>query len=88
VWVKAMSEKNNISIYILAGIIVSGFFALLGLLLFHPLPPDSSGVIFMLFGALSAAFGAVVQYFFGSSKGSADKTELLNKASQPTPPKG
>ena len=70
-------NKKDIAIYILAGLIVIGFFALLTLLLFRTLPEDSSGVIFMLFGALSAAFGAVVQYFFGSSKGSADKTELI-----------
>ena len=65
--------------YLLAVVIVAGFFTLLGLLIFRQLPEDSSGVIFMLFGALSAAFGAVVQYFFGSSKGSADKTELLSR---------
>jgi len=31
----------------------------------------------MLFGALIGDFGAVIQYFFGSSKGSQDKTKLL-----------
>lgn len=72
-------NKKDIAIYILAGLIVIGFFALLTLLLFRTLPEDSSGVIFMLFGALSAAFGAVVQYFFGSSQSSADKTALLTK---------
>lgn len=72
-------NKKDIAIYILAGLIVIGFFALLTLLLFRTLPEDSSGVIFMLFGALSAAFGAVVQYFFGSSQSSADKTTLLAK---------
>ena len=30
-----------------------------------------------LFGTLSAAVAGVVQYFFGSSKGSADKTAML-----------
>lgn len=72
-------NKKDIAIYILAGLIVIGFFALLTLLLFRTLPEDSSGVIFMLFGALSAAFGAVVQYFFGSSQSSSDKTALLAK---------
>ena len=74
-----MNNKKDIAMYVLAGLIVTGFFALLTLLLFRTLPEDSSGVIFMLFGALAAAFGAVVQYFFGSSKGSADKTELISK---------
>ena len=66
-------------LYILATVIVIGFFVLLWFLIFNPLPPDSTGVIFMLFGALSAAFGAVVQYFFGSSTGSADKSEVIAK---------
>lgn len=79
------TKTNSIAKYILASIIVIGFFSLLALLLFQPLPPDTSGVIFMLFGALSAAFGAVVQYFFGSSVGSADKTEILSKASAVKP---
>ena len=73
------NQSNYIAKYILASIIVIGFFSLLGLLLFQPLPPDTSGVIFMLFGALSAAFGAVVQYFFGSSQSSADKTDIMVK---------
>lgn len=79
------TKTSYIAKYILASIIVIGFFSLLALLLFQPLPPDTSGVIFMLFGALSAAFGAVVQYFFGSSVGSADKTEILSKASAVKP---
>lgn len=79
------TKTNSIAKYVLASIIVIGFFSLLALLLFQPLPPDTSGVIFMLFGALSAAFGAVVQYFFGSSVGSSDKTEILAKASAVKP---
>ena len=33
--------------------------------------------LLILIGSLGAAFGAVVNYFFGSSKGSADKNQLL-----------
>jgi uncharacterized membrane-anchored protein len=73
-------DNNKVAMYLLATIIVVGFFILLIFLILYPLQKDSTGVIFMLFGALSAAFGAVVQYFFGSSKGSADKTEIIAKA--------
>jgi hypothetical protein len=79
-------DNNKVAMYLLATIIVVGFFILLVFLILYPLQKDSTGVIFMLFGALSAAFGAVVQYFFGSSKGSADKTDLIARA-QPIPPK-
>ena len=72
--------KRDVNLYALAWVIVVGFFGLTALLIFRELPKDSNGVIFMLFGALVAAFGSVNGYFFGSSKSSADKTELMAKA--------
>ena len=69
--------KSDINLYVLAWVMVVGFFVLMGLLLKIPVPEDQNGVIFMLFGAMSSAFGAVIQYFFGSSKGSADKTTAM-----------
>lgn len=38
---------------------------------------DVKDVLFTLLGALGAAFTQVVNYWLGSSKGSADKTNLL-----------
>ena len=69
--------KKDYNLYILGWTIVSGFIGLIILLNFHVLPDDTTGVIFMLFGALSAAFGQVIQYFFGSSESSQQKTKLL-----------
>ena len=69
--------KRDVNLYALAWLIVAGFFGLTCLLIFRSLPPDASGVVFMLFGALAAAFGSVVGYFFGSSKGSADKSQFM-----------
>ena len=68
---------KEIYLYILATIIVVGFFALIAALMIYPLPEDSSGVIMMLFGTLSAGFGLVLGYFFGSSKSSVDKTDII-----------
>jgi hypothetical protein len=72
--------KRDINQYVLAWVIVIGFFGLVSLLIFHELPKDQNGVVFMLFGALAAGFGSVIGYYFGSSKGSAEKTELMVKA--------
>jgi len=58
---------------------VLGFFGLIGALMFVEIPTKQSEVMFMLFGTLSAGFGAVIQYFFGSSKGSSEKTEHIAK---------
>ena len=71
--------KRDINQYVLAWTLIAGFFALLAVLMFRALPADSTGVIFMLFGALSAGFGQVTSYFFGSSKGSSEKTALLTQ---------
>jgi len=74
-----VTGKTDKNLYVLAWTVVFGFFGLMGLLCFRPLPVDSSGVVFMLFGALATGFGQVLQYFFGSSKSSADKTSALMK---------
>lgn len=75
--VKATGKKD-INLYLLAWVVVSGFFGLVALMIFRPLPENSSQVIFMLFGGLVSGFTAVLQYFFGSSKSSADKTKLIS----------
>lgn len=69
--------KTDINFYVLAWVIVVCFFGLIGVLMFVEIPPKQTEVMFMLFGTLSAGFGAVIQYFFGSSKGSADKSAQL-----------
>ena len=71
-------KNKNLLMYILGGIIVIGFFALLGLLIFNPAPIDNKDLLNITIGSLLAAFATVVNYFYGSSKGSSDKNELLN----------
>jgi hypothetical protein len=69
----------NWPMYVLAGVVVVGFFAVVGILFFVDIPEGSKEVAFMLLGVLGAQFGAVCNYFFGSSKSSADKTQMLGK---------
>jgi len=69
--------KKDINLYVLAWSIIVGFFSLVIILMFVDMPADSNGVIFLLFGALAAGFGQVLQYFFGTTKSSGDKTTLL-----------
>lgn len=66
--------KPDYNLYALAWLIVIGFFVLMGLMFKYTVPEDQNGVVFMLFGALSTGFGQVLQYFFGSSKSSTEKT--------------
>jgi len=71
-------------LYILAGIIIGGNAALLIMLIMREAPPANKDALMLALGAFLAALGSVVNYFFGSSKGSADKTDaLLNKQQPP-----
>ena len=71
--------SRDVNLYVLAWTVVVGFFGLcLGLML-YPIPAGQNEAVYLLFGGLVAGFTGVIQYFFGSSKGSADKTELLTK---------
>lgn len=72
-----VTGKRDANLYILAWVVIAGFFGLVGLLIYRPLPQDSTGVVFLLFGAIASGFTAILGYFFGSSKGSSEKTELL-----------
>ena len=56
-----------------------GFFGLLALLFFKAFPPESKEILNIVLGAVGAAWSGIINYHFGSSSGSAKKTELLNK---------
>jgi Fe2+ transport system protein B len=62
---------------LLALTVTVGFFGLLYLLIFRSIPKDSHDIIIAMVGVLGAAWGAVVNYYFGSSSGSAAKTDAL-----------
>lgn len=67
--VKTTGKKDN-TVTILAGVIVIGFFAGLISLVFVHLDKGSGTyeLLYMMFGALIAKFGTVIDYFFGSSE--------------------
>jgi ABC-type Mn2+/Zn2+ transport system permease subunit len=61
----------------IAIIILTGFFGCIYLVMKHDVNQSMRDALLILIGSLGAAFGAVVNYYFGSSKGSADKNKLL-----------
>ena len=74
-----MQTIKDVYMYLLGGLIVAGFFLLLYLLVYQGVPEINKDILNIVVGALIGMAGNVVNYFFGSSKGSADKTQLLDK---------
>lgn len=80
-------DKNakDIYQYALGGVIVLGFFFLLGGLLYIPVPAANEKSFDIMLGILSAGVGAVIGYFYGSSKGSAEKNDIIANSTQIDP---
>lgn len=53
------------------------FFAVIGFLIFKPVPDASKDVLLILLGALTVQSKEVYGYYFGSSAGSAKKDDIL-----------
>ena len=50
---------------------------MLALLFTIDIPQNNINVLLLIIGALISSFTTVVQYYFGSSKGSADKDKIM-----------
>jgi hypothetical protein len=70
-------KSKSVFQYVLGGLIVAGFFALLILLVLAAVPQENQDLLNLVVGALIGSFATVVGYFYGSSVGSAQKTELM-----------
>lgn len=70
--------------YILAALISIGFFAVLLFLVKFAIPDSNKDLLYIVIGALIGAFGTIVNYEWGSSRSSSEKTEIMkDKAEKP-----
>lgn len=70
-----MSKKTkDIFMFVLGAIIVIGFFAILAYLIYVK---GYESTLNLAIGALIGAFTTIVGFFYGSSKGSHDKNEII-----------
>ena len=71
-----MKQIKEIFMYALGALVTIGFFAVLFYLIRQG---TYESTINLAIGSLLGAFATIVGYFYGSSKGSSDKNELIKK---------
>jgi len=65
---------------ILAISVTAGFFGLLTLMSYHTVPAGAHDILIGMLGSLGTAWIAIISYYFGSSAGSAKKTDMMMRA--------
>lgn len=71
-----MLNKENLPI-VIALLTATGFISLLWIMCFKDVPTTSHDILMASTGTLGTAFVAIVSYHFGSSAGSAAKTQIM-----------
>jgi hypothetical protein len=70
-------KTKDIAMYVLGGLIALGFFITLAFMIYKG---TYESAVNLIIGALIGAFSTVVSFFYGSSKSSADKTEMIHNS--------
>jgi len=70
----ALNDKTPL---ILAIFITFGFFGLVSLIIFYPIPEATKDILQIMIGTLGTAWIGVCTYYFGSSYGSAQKNHII-----------
>jgi len=73
--------------YILGAVVVALCFFLAYLLIFSPVPETNRSIIDVAFGIVLGWGGAVMGYFFGTSKSSASKDSTIKDLANSSPEK-
>jgi hypothetical protein len=76
------SALRTAGAYVIAALVILAAFYIIRILFKEEIPPNNRDAVMMVVGAVMGWAGAVVNFYFGSSKGSEDKTEALAAAAK------
>jgi len=80
-----MNKKvKDIFMYALAGLIMLLLFLFVVVLIFRPIPVENKELLYLATGLVLGWGTSIIGYFFGSSKGSADKTDQMMNNAKPS----
>lgn len=74
-------DEKKLMISLALGVVI-GLFIMSLMLFFIVIPKENESALNMLIGAVIAAFSGIIGYYFGSSKGSAEKTAAIISAGE------
>ena len=72
-----MKNLNDVVRAVMSLVVTVGYTAMLALILYGSAVIQDSQISVLLFGSLSTVFGTVFGYWFGSTAGSAKKTDII-----------
>ncbi len=72
-------KTNDYTPKLLAAAVTFGFFGVLFWMIAYGLPVNGGEAMLVMLGTLGTAWGAIVSYYFGSSAGSREKTQAMNR---------
>ena len=79
---KLTRETKEIIQYAFAIVVLILLFTVIGILIYKNIPENNRDVLNTGIGVILGWGSVIVAYFFGSSKGSADKTELMRNKTE------
>jgi len=76
----ARKEHKHSPMPAIVTVLITAMMGLIGYAIFaHEIPVTNREVAYMMFGQISALWGASITYWVGTTRSSADKTKLLGK---------
>lgn len=76
---REIEADDSLTPRVIAAVVLSGWFLIQGVLLFTVIPQEMREIIMRTLGTLDAVLLGIIGYYFGSSAGSKQKSELLSK---------